>query len=347
VKRIALPVFLLTLFLVGTSCSASPATPTTVPATTTPIANLPVAPTLQTEPATIPSPSATRLPTATSSPLETLGRIDRDITYCKVDGVDLKLDVYYPLRITDRPAPVTVDVHGGSWSGGDKAKSETMSDIPELVKRGYLVVGVNYRLAPEYKFPAQIQDIKCAVRYLRAQAAKYKLDPNRIGALGCSAGGNLAALLGLTEGIAEFEGGGNYLEQSSRVQAVVAMSAPADFTLTSYNITHDKVFERVFGATSNSDPILTHFSPVTYVSKNAPPFFILGGDLDQTVPVQQSEELARRLNQAGGSASLQIVRNAHHCLPDPSPTMEPSRPEITRLIADFFDRELASPRSAP
>ena len=178
---------------------------------------------------------------------------------------------------------------------------------------------------------------------LCALAHDPDLDPNRIGALGCSAGGNLAALLGLTAGNAEFEGDGNYLEQSSRVQAVVAMSAPADFTLTSYNVTHDKVFVRVFGATSNSDPILKHFSPVTYVSKNAPPFFILGGDLDQTVPLQQSEELARRLNQAGTSASLQIVKNANYCMPDASPPMQPSREEITRLIANFFDRELARP----
>ena len=250
------------------------------------------------------------------------------------------MDVYYPPRVTNRPAPVAVDVHGGSWSAGDKSRSETMVDIPELVKRGYLVAAVNYRLAPEFKFPAQIQDVKCAVRYLRAQAARYNLDPDRIGAWGCSAGGNLAALLGLTDGIAEFEGGGNYLEQSSRVQAVVAMSAPADFTLPSYNVTHDRIFVRVFGATSNSDPILAHFSPVSHVSKNAPPFFILGADLDETVPLQQSQELARRLNQAGGSASLQIVKNGHHCMPDASPPMEPSREEITRLIADFFDREL-------
>lgn len=341
--RTALPVLLLTLLLIGTSCSASAPAPTPVPTTKTPTATPPISPTPQTELTAVSSPSATPFPTRTPTPIETLGRIDRDVTYCSVQGIDLKLDVYYPLKVTDRPAPVVVDVHGGSWSGGDKARSETTGDIPELVKRGYLVVGVNYRLAPEYKFPAQIQDVKCAVRYLRAQSAKYKLDPNRIGALGCSAGGNLTAMLGLTDGIAEFEGSGDYLNQSSRVQAVVAISAPADFTLTSYNITHGKVFERVFGATSNSDPILTHFSPVTYVSKNAPPFFILGGDLDPTVPLEQSEELSRRLNQAGASAVLQVVKNAHHCLPDPAPPMEPSRQEITRLIADFFDRELTRP----
>jgi acetyl esterase/lipase len=343
VKRRAPPVLLLALFLFCASCSVSPVTPTPIPATQTPRATLPIVPT------PVPEATAATQSTVTPAPLDSaIGRIDREVTYCTIDDVALKMDVYYPLKVTNRPVPVAVNVHGGSWSGGDKTKSETMGDIPELLKRGYLVAAVNYRLAPEYKFPAQIQDVKCAVRYLRAQAAKYDLDPNRIGAWGCSAGGNLVAMLGLTDGIAEFEGGGNYLEQSSRVQAVVAISAPADFTLTSYNITHDKVFVRVFGAISNSDPILAHYSPVTYVSKRAPPFFILGGDLDETVPLQQSEELARRLNQAGGSASLQIVKNAHHCMPDASPPMEPSRAEITQLIANFFDRELAhSPTTAP
>ena len=294
----------------------------------------------------VPGPAAALPPTPTAPPsLEIFGQVDRDITYCNAGAVALKMDIYYPLKVTNRPAPVALDVHGGSWVGGDKRSSETMSDIPELLKRGYLVAAVNYRLAPQYKFPAQIQDVKCAVRYLRAQAVKYNLDPNRIGAWGCSAGGNLAALLGLTDGIAEFEGRGDYLEQSSRVQAVVAMSAPADFTLTSYNSTHDRVFVYVFGATSNSDPILTHFSPVTYVSKNAPPFLILGGELDLTVPPQQSEELARRLIQVGGTVSFQIVKNAHHCMPDASPPMEPSRPAITRLIANFFDQTLSPPLS--
>ena len=350
VNRIALPLFLFALFWVSTSCDVGPRLPTPVPVTQTPNAPLPIAPTLlPTLPLTL---SPTIAPTALSPtaiptvPAETFGRVDSDVTYCTAAAVHLKMDVYYPLKVTNRPAPVVVDIHGGSWSAGDKTKSETMGDIPELLKHGYLVVAVNYRLAPEYKFPAQIQDVKCAVRYLRAQSAKYDIDPNRIGALGCSAGGNLAALLGLTEGVAEFEGNGDYAEHSSRVQAVVAMSAPADFTLTSYNITHDKVFVRVFGATSNNDPILKHFSPVTYVSKSAAPFFILGGDQDETVPLQQSEELARHLNQAGGSASLQIVKNAHHCMPDASPPMEPSRQEITRLIASFFDRELARPPSS-
>ena len=340
-KRIAPVVFLIVLFLGSTNCSVTPATSATVPVTKTSSASATIALPTALEATVAPTATATRRPSPTPSiDLEKLGKIDRDVTYCNADSVALKMDLYYPLKVTGRPAPVAVNVHGGSWSAGDKRNSETMIDIPELVRRGYFVAAVDYRLAPNYKFPAQIEDVKCAVRYLRANAAKYNLDPNRIGAWGCSAGGNLAAMLGLTDGIAEFEGSGGYPQQSSRVQAVVAMSAPADFMLTSYNITHDKVFARVFGATSNTDPILAHFSPVRYVSKNAPPFFVLGGDKDETVPMQQSEELARRLNQAGASATLQIAKNGHHCLPDNSPPMEPSRAAITQMIASFFDWEL-------
>ena len=338
-KRIAPAVFLIVLFVVNTNCSASPASPAPVPGTKTPSASATIALPPLLEATVAPTATATRRPTSAID-LEKLGKVDRDVTYCNAADIALKMDLYHPVKVGDSPAPVAVNVHGGSWSFGDKRNSETMIDIPELVGRGYFVVAVDYRLAPMYRFPAQIEDVKCAVRYLRANASQYNLDPNRIGAWGCSAGGNLVAMLGLTDGIAEFEGSGGYPQQSSRVQAVVAMSAPADFMLTSYNSTHDRVFARVFGAASNTDPILVHFSPVSYVSKNAPPFFVLGGDKDDTVPIQQSEELARRLNQVGASANLQIVKNAHHCLPDNSPPMEPSRAAITQMIADFFDREL-------
>ncbi len=290
-----------------------------------------------------PTPTPTQTPRSTRTPLFDLaliGKIDHDVTFCAADGVALKMDLYHPLMTSSGLAPVVVNVHGGAWMGGDKAHSETLADIPELLSRGYLVAAVNYRLAPKYKFPAQIEDVKCAVRYLRANATLYNLDPNRIGALGCSAGGHLVALLGLTDGNAAFEGKGDYPTQSSRVQAVVAMSAPADFTLASYNKTHAQIFASVFGATSSTDTILTWDSPVNYVSKNAPPFFIVGGDKDQTVPAQQSQVLYSRLIQVGAPAYLQIVKNAHHCLPDPTPTMEPSRETMTRMIADFFDRAL-------
>ncbi len=207
---LALPVFLL-------ACNAVTATPTPIPtaaATTT---------------ATITPPTSTStltlFSTPTPLPAPTPGRrIERDVTYCTTDGIVLKMDLYLPSRSTTKPAPVAVNIHGGSWSFGDKTKSENQPEIDELVARGYMVAAVNYRLAPAYKFPAQIEDVKCAIRFLRAHAADYALDPKHIGAFGCSAGGHLAAMLGVTDASDGFERGA-YLDQSSRVHAVVTVSA--------------------------------------------------------------------------------------------------------------------------
>ena len=156
-----------------------------------------------------------------------LGTVERDITYCTNDGVALKMDVHYPHAMS-KPAPVAVYVHGGSWSSGSKSDSIGMTDVPELLARGYLVASVDYRYAPQWKFPAQIHDVKCAIRFLRANATRFNLDPNRIGAWGHSAGGHLVTLLGTTDTRDGFEGSREYADQSSRVQAVVDMCGRAD-----------------------------------------------------------------------------------------------------------------------
>jgi acetyl esterase/lipase len=248
------------------------------------------------------------------------------------------MDLYFPAP-SDKPMPVAVNAHGGSWSGGDKSSSEGAPDIPELVARGYLVVTINYRLAPKYKFPAQIEDVKCAIRHLRANAATYHLDPNRIGAWGCSAGGHLVSLLALTDKRTDFDGTGGYVEQSSRVQATVPMSAPADLTL--YDITERAdMLSRVFGVTTSSDPRLVRASPITYVTKAAPPFLIFAAENDTIIPPVQGQVLYDRLKAAGVPATLVIAKNAHHCFPSSPTPISPTREEISKMIADFFDRAM-------
>ena len=111
-------------------------------------------------------------------------KIERDVTYCEVDGVKLKLDLYMPAVTDGKLYPVVIYVHGGGWQGGDKAVNANMGDFAEVISRGYLIASVNYRHAPKYKFPAQIEDLKCAVRFLRAHSGKYFLDRNRVGAWG-------------------------------------------------------------------------------------------------------------------------------------------------------------------
>ncbi len=260
-----------------------------------------------------------------------LGSLESDITYCTMDGVALKMDVYYPSENTGH-FPVTMYVHGGGWSSGDKAQGAGAMEIPALQAAGFLVVSVNYRLAPEYPFPAMIEDVKCAVRSLRAHAGEYNLDPNRIGVWGGSAGGHLVALLGTTDESAGFDVG-EYLEYSSRVQAVVDMFGPADLTVQ-FEGGYESA-SRVFG---DFDAALA--SPVTYVTADDPPFLMLHGENDKLVPIEQSEILLAALQGAGVPAELIRVVNANHSFKPDGGQISPSRREIAQLVVTFFEETL-------
>ena len=275
-------------------------------------------------------------------PITDAAKVERDVTYGKVGEIELKLDIYFPRKTDGKPLPVAVYVHGGGWRNGDKAQGAGAMAIPELVKRGYLVCSINYRLAPEFKFPAQIEDTKCAIRYLRAHAKEYNLDPERIGVWGGSAGGHLAALLGTSDASSGLEGKGGWAEQSSRVQAVVDMFGPADLTVE-FAGGNSQVGKNVFGASSIKDEVLKRASPVTYVSKDDPPFLILHGDQDRLVPLSQSEKLHERLKAAGVSSTLVVVKNAAHGFAPQGGEPSPNRMELSRMIGDFFDKALRKP----
>ncbi len=176
------------------------------------------------------------------------------MTYGVADNVSLKMDIYYP-QTAAGALPVVMYVHGGGWTGGDKTAGAGANEIPEMIKRGYLVVSVNYRLAPQYKFPAMIEDVKCAVRYLRATASDYGLDPDKIGVWGGSAGGHLVALLGTADASAGFEGSSGYLDQSSRVRAVVDFFGPAELNIMFRGHQVD-VMENAFGVTDSESQVL-------------------------------------------------------------------------------------------
>lgn len=272
-----------------------------------------------------------------------LSRVERDITYCTVDGVCLKMDVYYPLAACG-PVPAVVYIHGGGWYSGDKTTGAGQDDIPTLVSRGYAVAAINYRLAPRYKFPDQIEDAKCAIRFLRATAATYGIDPMHIGVMGDSAGGHLAALLGVTSNNAMFEGSGGYANQSSRVEAVVDMFGPADLTLT-FERDLSLHMEHVFGTSDYNSQIIKEASPVTHVSSDAPPFLIIHGEMDDTVLPEQSQELYHKLVTANVSADLIIVNNCGHSFVPTGNLMTPTRSEITNRIADFFDKCLKTTKA--
>jgi len=277
-------------------------------------------------------------PRISPTPINQVSRVEHDVTYCTIDGVGLKMDIYYPA--TDkRPEPVLVYVHGGGWTKGDKGAGAGSADINELVERGYFVAAINYRLAPQYKFPAQIEDVKCAIRFLRASASRYGIDAEFIGAWGGSAGGHLVSLLGVTDSSAGLEGSGGYASQSSRVQAVVDMFGPTDLT-QGFSGANPQILKEVFGATDSKDEILKRASPVSYVTSDDPPFLIMHGERDTLVPLSQSQELYNVLMEAHVPATLIVVKNAGHGFSPAGGQISPSRAKITNMITDFFDQHI-------
>lgn len=260
-----------------------------------------------------------------------LGSVEKDITYCAMDGVELKMDLYYPSENNGR-FPVVMYVHGGGWHKGDKDRGAGALEVPALQQAGFLVATVNYRLAPEYLFPAMIEDVKCAMRSLRAHADEYNLDPDRIGVWGGSAGGHLVALLGTTDESAGFDVG-EYLEYSSRAQAVVDMFGPADLTVAM--VESSDTVKTAFG-----DFDLALASPVTYASSDDPPFLILHGEKDALVPIEQSEILLAALQNVGVPAELTRVKNASHGFKPDGGEISPSRQELSQMIIAFFEEWL-------
>jgi acetyl esterase/lipase len=239
----------------------------------------------------------------------------KDLEYGKASGRAMRLDLYLPEK-GDKPLPLIIWIHGGAWMGGSK---DGPSPALRFTAKGWAVAQVGYRLSQEAKFPAQIQDCKAAVRWLRANAAQYHLDPNKFAAWGSSAGGHLVALLGTSGGVAELEGDDNDLKESSRVQAVVDWFGPTDFLHigdAESDIQHtapDSPESKLIGGPllENKD-MAAKASPITYVSKDAPPFLIMHGDRDRTVPFNQSELLYAALKKAGVDVTLVPMKGAGH-----------------------------------
>ena len=257
-----------------------------------------------------------------------IGTVEQDIIYASVGGQDLKLDMYYPSAAG--PWPGLIFVHGGGWSEGDKVP---LPPLPNSA--GYLIASINYRMYPAYRFPTMIEDVKCAIRYLRAHAPQYNLDPYRIALIGHSAGGHLVALAGLAGPDAGWDVD-FYMDQSSRVQAVIEMSGPADFR-NDFVVALSERIANVFGP----EQIISS-SPVTYVHKDAPPFLIIHGDKDDLVPVREAICLHEAIIQAGGHSELLIIQNGGHGFEPIGGEVAPSLEEILKQIVAFLDRNMGT-----
>ena len=273
---------------------------------------------------------------------QTNAQVIRNIEYARADGKSLLLDLYLPAANSSR-LPVIVWVHGGGWATGDKGDG---GPAARMTERGYAVASINYRLSWEARFPAQIEDCKAAIRWLRANASRHNLDVDRIGVWGSSAGGHLAALVGTSGDVRDLEGSLGNNDQSSRVQAVIDWYGPADFlkmqseSLACSVIDHDSPVSPE--ALLLGCPIQIckdrsrRASPVTYATADDPPFLIMHGTADCLVPPLQSRDLTDALEAAGVDATLKFIQGAGHG------GDEFEQAENRKLVDDFFDRHLSA-----
>jgi len=279
-----------------------------------------------------PAPPPAAPPGAPPAPTLAAGH-SATVTYC----FDEKARITEPARLHG-PAPVAVYVHGGSWVSGNYDTGGFISTTigADLAARGFVVVGLDYRLGP--KWPDQIADVKCAVRYLRANAGPLHVAPDEIGAWGHSAGGHLVALLG-TAGPAAGWDIGPYLDTSSRVQAVVDIAGPSD--LLTMGDQGDALlvaasFVSLLGHVPDAQlgAELRAASPVTYVAPGDPPFLILDSNNDEIVYPQQSEELAWDLGANGVPHRLVTVTEGGHGFDTAGES--PSESAIVAMVVDYF-----------
>jgi acetyl esterase/lipase len=244
---------------------------------------------------------------------------EADVEYGRVGERRLTLDLFRPRNLGDRVLPVVVYIHGGGWERGDKKEGHKV--LSELVLTGhYAAVTVGYRLSGEATWPAPIHDCKAAVRWVRANARKYGFDPDRIGACGGSAGGHLAAMVGVTGDVNALEGTCGSPGYSSRVQCVAATSGAYDFTHF-YEQTTGKsnstraqtVVRQLLGGTPDEKPdVARSASPVTYVTPDDPPFLLGHGTLDPSVPFDQGLTFLAALKQAGVPVTFIRFENGGH-----------------------------------
>ena len=258
-----------------------------------------------------------------------------DIEYERVGDLSLKLDLHTPQAANP---PLIVYVHGGAWRGGSK------SDVPiaKLIEHGFAIASVDYRLSTQAPFPAQIQDIKAAIRFLRAKAELFHLSTSRIAIIGSSAGGHLAALVGVTNGNKVLEGTiGEHLSQSSDVQCIVSLFGASNLQTILSQSTEFGLKMRVpalqllLGGQPTEKPDLAKLaSPVAHLDKDDPPLLLIHGDADPQMPPQQSQELAKAYEALKLPVQLIMLPGGKHG------GREFYDDERTAIVAKFLDKAL-------
>lgn len=240
-------------------------------------------------------------------------QLKTDIQYGEASGQKLLLDVSVPDGAG--PFPVAILVHGGGWTGGDKAADPAHggADISPwftaLDRAGFVWFSINYRLAPQHRWPACLEDVQTAIRWVKANALRFKGESSRVVLFGHSAGGHLAFLAA------------TIAKEDTRVQAVVGFAPVTDFefelpTRGGFSPSLQKLHDRPKEVTAESLAILRATAPVNHVKAGLPPFLILHGDADRTVPLEESKQFRDKLNSAGGHCDIIVLKGAPHRLAD-------------------------------
>jgi acetyl esterase/lipase len=233
-----------------------------------------------------------------------------DITYAKVAGEELQLDVASPKGL-DHPVPAIVVIHGGGWMGG---KRQSMTDFAKQVAaHGYVAPTISYRLAPKHPFPAQIEDVKCAVRYLRAHAKELNIDPQRVGATGISAGAHLSMMLGVMDSADGMEGDGGNADQPSKVQAVVSYVGPVNLVIDNYTETQTQILTAFLqGPPKEKVADCRRASPITYINKGDAPMLCFFGTNDPLISYDQAFQITTALDNAEVPGRVELLLGASH-----------------------------------
>jgi acetyl esterase/lipase len=249
--------------------------------------------------------------------------VARDIVYATYGDRKVMLDMYLPKNPPKGKIPCIITVHGGGWRSGDKNRFARFAS--KFAENGFAAACIGYRLMPEVKVPQCIEDAKASVRWVRANAKKYNIDPDRIGAFGGSAGAHLVAMLGTSFKAEKLEGDGGNKGVSSRVHAVVALATPADMT--------------AFGRFSGNAEEAKLISPVTYVDKDTAKFLLIHSKGDRVVPHKQSILLQEELTKAGVPVQLTTIKGGGHAF------WNGNSPTAQKTVADsiaFFQKTLKS-----
>lgn len=258
---------------------------------------------------------------------------ERDVIYARAQDADLHLNVAVP-KAGDAPLPAVVFLHGEGWRAGDRADMDHL--VKGIARLGYVGVTVQYRLVPAARYPAPVEDCQAALRWLRAHADRYRIDPRRIGVVGFSAGGYLAAMLGVAGAPEPADAHIEGHQRSGPVQAVVSFFGPTDFAAREWpSALETEVIVPFLGGTFEEMPdVYRNASPITLVTPEAAPFLFLHGVDDVLVPVGQSRRLAARLEEAGVPARVVAFEHEGHGFTDAT------NPIAMQQMLDFLRERL-------